>query len=102
MPIRQGYKGEALVSQVSSDKANGLSILANGITTWRAFSRRDRNHSQRAARALHDLQRRGDHHCARGRQLIEIAKARKAEASASVHYAVIGKRRIERRRAAGI
>ena len=57
--------------------------------------RRDGDDPQRAAAAVDDLERRGNHDRPCRRQLIEIAQAGEPELAGAVHRCVIGKRRVE-------
>src|SRR6185503_6409013 len=63
---------------------------------------RDRDDAERAAAAVDDLERRGNHDGTGRRQLVEIAETREAELARAVHDRVIRERRIERPRLAGI
>src|SRR5262245_47553290 len=64
--------------------------------------RHNRQNSERTAAAIDDLERRRNHDRTRGRQLVEIAEAREAELAGAVHDVVVGERRIECPRLAGI
>src|SRR5271169_1869828 len=70
-------------------------LLVLMTTGSRLRSRQQRQNTQRTARALLDLQRRGDDHRSLGRQQIQIAQALQAEAALAMHVEVRRKRRIE-------
>src|SRR5690242_14441934 len=64
--------------------------------------RHERQHPQRAAGAVYDLERRGNHHGAGGRQLIQVGEAREPEAVGAMHEGMAGKHGLEGRCLTGI
>src|SRR5256885_13068755 len=57
--------------------------------------RRDREHPERTSTALHNLERRRNHHRTRRGKLVEVAQAREPELARSVHDRVIREWRCE-------
>src|ERR1700722_10314187 len=64
--------------------------------------RHEREHAQRAAGAVDDLQRRGDDDRPGRRELVEVGQARQPETVGAVHDGVAGKHGIETMRLAGV
>src|SRR6478752_2212410 len=91
-------RGQCSRARSPSERAKRLSAMASGSVTCFLKLTRLRsqgNDPQRTARAVHDLQRRGNYHGAHGRKLVKVAQSRQPELAAAVHDVVIGKRRIE-------
>src|SRR5262245_30053243 len=84
---------------IRSGPSGGYALPEAGLTP---ISLHQRQHPQRAAAAVDDLERRGDDHRSRRRELVEIAQAGEAELSGSVHQGVRGERGIERAGLAGV
>src|SRR5258708_32981559 len=62
---------------------------------WASARWNQREHAQRAARAILDLERRRKDHGARGRKLVEVAQALQAVAAAAMKEMMRRVRRIE-------
>src|SRR5919197_5720370 len=60
------------------------------LLIWSPSFFNEREHAQRAAAAVTDLERRGDDDRARRRQLIEVAQALQSVAAGAVHVIVAG------------
>src|SRR6185312_8960253 len=69
---------------------------------WPLRRRCDREHPERTPAAIDELERRGDHHRARRRQLVEIAETRQAELAVAVHRRMVRERRLEGARLPGV
>ncbi len=61
-----------------------------------------RDHPQRATRAIHDFQRRRNHHGPNWGKLVKVAEPSQPKLTAAVHDVVIGKRWVEGRGASSI
>src|SRR5437899_5053965 len=98
-------RGQCSTARSPSERAKRLSAMASGSVTCflkLTCSRSQGNDPQWTARPVYDLQGRGNYYGADRGQLVKVAEPSQPELAAAVHDVVIGKRRIESRRASCI